>query len=1219
VALSGSAKSDVASGPGGVLATGAKAPVDAIVVPDAHLLFHADFNRSGVDLVLVDEDRHFVLHDYFKGEKRAALASPDGAYLTGGIVNALAGAVQISQADGSAAGATQVIGRVTKLQGSATATRNGVSITLNNGDNVEKGDVVTSGSASTLGITFIDGTVFVLSSNARMVLDDMIYDPNGSNNSSLLSLVSGTLSFVAGETAKRGNMKIDTPVATMGIRGTAVLVEIDFSIPGPGGTPDAKFQVLVEPDGTVGSYVLFDKLTLQPLSVVNRPGQQINISQGIITQSSDPLSADQQRLILDLFSLKFADLANPNTRNALLNDSIVPRSDGLQLLKFAEAFGLTPGLAGGAAGSAPILLPSDFLSHINQAPTVSVESGTLRGAGIKGTLAIDSVSGKIIFSDINRGDFPTVKVTFDSFSLQDASHHDITSTLTPQQVAQIQAVLKTLLLVADPGNSNQGTVTWTYTVADHDLGFLAPGQTLTLTYLAEVDSNFAPLNLAVITPITITIVGEQLPTIAATSGAITETPGTTNNPAVDHATGTINFGDNDPTVHPVVTAQFASFSYRNAAHVDITSSLSAQQKAAIAAIETALALTPAAGNANNGSVGWSFDVVDGKLDFLAAGEVLTLTYVTSVSDGQGGSASQPVTVTITGTNDIPVLTATGGSVAERPGTGNSTIDHAEGTISFSDADLTDRPEVSAAFSSFTYKSAAGNDITSSLSAGQLAHIAALETSLALAPSPINANNGTVGWSYDVLDSKLDFLASGDVLTLTYTASVNDGHGGLVTEPLTVTLTGARDVPAIVGESDPATQAVIVVSEPQLLGPGVNSNGLGLPTETFDGLPTGALSDNGSGFGDFYSAALNATFSGSGHAGVVNGTAANSVAPFIGPLPHSDPTNYLSIGAHSSETITFASLNNAFGLYWGSADAFNEIDFYNGSTLVGSVSGAPFDNNGGAFSSNRYVEFLNLTPFNKVVLSSGGNSFELDNISAGTADVHSHLAAPVAGSLSVSDADIGAPLTAAVTGNATIDYNGSSTPPANFSFDALTAASAIKFDSVTSNGGTENIDWTYDPVNADLDFLKAGDRLTITYHAQINDGLGSVGSQALTVTIVGADPNSDMANYRVVSGTIQSETFNDVAHGVTIFGGGGQDTFVFRQGFGSATIGDFNVNQNSIVLDHSLFPDVAAILASAAAINAGHDTVITDAAHDTITLVGVTPAQLQLHPNDFHLV
>ena len=53
------------------------APSGAIIVPDAHLLFHGDFKRSGVDLILSSGDQELVLREYFKGEKRAALASPE--------------------------------------------------------------------------------------------------------------------------------------------------------------------------------------------------------------------------------------------------------------------------------------------------------------------------------------------------------------------------------------------------------------------------------------------------------------------------------------------------------------------------------------------------------------------------------------------------------------------------------------------------------------------------------------------------------------------------------------------------------------------------------------------------------------------------------------------------------------------------------------------------------------------------------------------------------------------------------------------------------------------------------------------------------------------------------------------------------------------------------------------------------------------------------------
>ena len=302
----------------------AHVPADAIVVPDAQLLFNGDFKRSGVDLILSRDHQELVLHDYFKGEKRAALASPDGARLTGDIVNALTGHVEYAQADGSAS-VSHVIGHVSKLTGAATAIRNGVSIILNNGDNVEKGDVVQSGSDSTLGITFIDGTVFGLSSNARMVLNEMVYDPNGSNNSSLLSLVAGTITFVAGETAKHGDMKIDTPVATMGIRGTAVLMAIHFKIPGGGllqlnqdpppadAVPEGEFQVLVEPDGTTGSYILFDKTTLTPIAIVDKAGQQINISNGTLSQSLSGLSPEIQKLITDVFSIKYTDNTNTKT------------------------------------------------------------------------------------------------------------------------------------------------------------------------------------------------------------------------------------------------------------------------------------------------------------------------------------------------------------------------------------------------------------------------------------------------------------------------------------------------------------------------------------------------------------------------------------------------------------------------------------------------------------------------------------------------------------------------------------------------------------------------------------------------------------------------------------------------------------------------------------------------------------------------------------------
>jgi hypothetical protein len=93
-------------------------------------------------------------------------------------------------------------------------------------DPVYRGDLIQTGADGSLGITFADGTSFKVSKNARMELNEFVYDPKGNSNSTLFSLSKGTFTFLAGTIAKTGNMKVETPVGTMGIRGTAPHVEI---------------------------------------------------------------------------------------------------------------------------------------------------------------------------------------------------------------------------------------------------------------------------------------------------------------------------------------------------------------------------------------------------------------------------------------------------------------------------------------------------------------------------------------------------------------------------------------------------------------------------------------------------------------------------------------------------------------------------------------------------------------------------------------------------------------------------------------------------------------------------------------------------------------------------------------------------------------------------------------------------------------------------------
>ncbi len=654
------------------------APVDAIIIPDANLLFNGDFKRAGVDLVLTSGDRELVLPEYFKGEKRAALASPDGAHLTGDIVNALTGHTQFAQADGSASVAPQLIGHVTKLAGNATAIRNGVSIILNQGDTVHKGDVVQSGSDSTLGITFIDGTVFGLASNAKMVLNEMVYDSNASDNKSLFSLVAGTISFVAGATAKKGDMKVDTPVATMGIRGTAVLVEIDFEVPGQGGAPPAKFQVLVEPDGTTGSYILYDKTTLTQIATVNQAGTQTIINgQGSVTfQSSVQLSPDAQKVISDVFSLKFTQ-NNPNTKlTGNFTDTIVPetvfvKSANNDLIPVTLQF-----VNSGDRPAAPASRdPGPSAIHIAGPPLAAANGGAVaERIDVTASPTLASISGTVSYADINPDDVPTVQAAFSSFVYANAQNADVTATLTAAQQAAITAVKVPLTVVQDPTGKNTGNATWTYTVADGAFDFLADGETLSLTYMARVDNNYGPSNETAFVPFTIVVTGtNDKPTLSATGGTITERVGT-GNTAVDTVTGSVTFADVDLTDRPVVSAAISTtdpFRYYDAQGNDITATLTPAQLAAILAVQVPLTVVQAAGNTHNGSASWTYSIEDSKFDFIADDETLTLNYIATVDDGHGGVISTPITVSIhgadvvvVGTNDAPTIGATSVGFAE---------------------------------------------------------------------------------------------------------------------------------------------------------------------------------------------------------------------------------------------------------------------------------------------------------------------------------------------------------------------------------------------------------------------------------------------------------------------------------------------------------------------------------------------------------------------------
>ena len=284
-----------------------------VVVPDAALLFTADYKRSGPDLVLTGQDgRHTVVQDYFKTDNPLKLMAPNGASLQPDVVDLLANAHshhQYAQA-GDAPPQPAPIATVKALMGGASAMRNGAEVTLKIGDPIYKSDIIQTASGSSVGITFPDGTALHITANARMALSDYSFDANSTTNGAFFHLIDGTFSFVAGQVARTGGLKIETPVGTVGIRGTTGWVQQIATVSATAGNTSYSFAVVQDQNSDhTGLYDVLDS-NGNAIATISRQGVLTMISgQGVgqpllvtTQQLTDAQLAFEQQIIQAVFN-----------------------------------------------------------------------------------------------------------------------------------------------------------------------------------------------------------------------------------------------------------------------------------------------------------------------------------------------------------------------------------------------------------------------------------------------------------------------------------------------------------------------------------------------------------------------------------------------------------------------------------------------------------------------------------------------------------------------------------------------------------------------------------------------------------------------------------------------------------------------------------------------------------------------------------------------------
>jgi hypothetical protein len=195
--------------------------------------------------------------------------------------------------------AEEPIGNVATLIGSATVTRNNETSALKLKDDIFQNDVLRTSAKSSLGITFSDATTFNLTANATITVDSFVYEEGGKQNAALFDVAKGTVAFVAAAVAKTGDMKISTPTATLGIRGTSGLVEVPE---GASATSRNNVAIKLYPDadGKVGRIEVNDRagarlgfLTQGASGFTIRPGA------GGMRFAAVPLTISPQQLLRD--------------------------------------------------------------------------------------------------------------------------------------------------------------------------------------------------------------------------------------------------------------------------------------------------------------------------------------------------------------------------------------------------------------------------------------------------------------------------------------------------------------------------------------------------------------------------------------------------------------------------------------------------------------------------------------------------------------------------------------------------------------------------------------------------------------------------------------------------------------------------------------------------------------------------------------------------------
>lgn len=207
---------------------------DRILLPDDGFIANAEILRNGQDLVLRHPDgRVFTVENYFSAMPAPALVNSAGAALQPDMVRAFVQPAnqqqQYAQAHESL-NDESAIGIISEVSGTGTITRtNGIVEKIVQGLPVFAGDIIETDVEGAVNIMFVDETSFAVSNNARLAIDEYVFDPASGAGTQSFSVLRGMFVFVSGMIGREDpdDVEISTPIGNIGIRGTTIAGNVD--------------------------------------------------------------------------------------------------------------------------------------------------------------------------------------------------------------------------------------------------------------------------------------------------------------------------------------------------------------------------------------------------------------------------------------------------------------------------------------------------------------------------------------------------------------------------------------------------------------------------------------------------------------------------------------------------------------------------------------------------------------------------------------------------------------------------------------------------------------------------------------------------------------------------------------------------------------------------------------------------------------------------------